>query len=97
MKVKHWQGYGLVEVTKKSKSKFTDLWGDKKNKMVLQVKGNHEWGLVRDDIYDVRKWIFNKFEKNYNGSDYNIEMSIKDDYVTENGHSVEVATYTFVY
>ena len=89
MKVKHWQGYGSVEVKKISK--------EKKTKMVLQVKGNHEWGLVRDYVYDVRRWIFNKFEKNFTGNDYEIDMTIKDDYINENGIDVEVATYTFVY
>lgn len=97
MKVKHWQGYGSVEVKKISKNKFTTMFGEKKTKLVLQVKGNHEWGLVRDDIYDVRHWIFNKFEKNFNGTDDEIDMTIKDDYVTENGIDVEVATYTFIY
>ena len=97
MKLKHWQGYGTVEVKKISKKNITTPYGEKKTKMVLQVKGNHEWGLVRDDVYDVRRWIFNKFEKNFTGNDYEIDMTIKDDYINENGIDVEVATYTFVY
>jgi hypothetical protein len=52
---------------------------------------------VRDDIYDVRHWIFNRFEKNFSGSDYDIDMSIEDTYIKENGLDVEVATYTFIY
>lgn len=97
MKVKHFAGYGSVEVKKQSKKVFTDKLGNKKNKLVLSVKGNHEWGLVRDDIYDVRHWIFEKFEKNFKGADYGIDMSIESDYVKENGIVVEVATYTFIY
>jgi hypothetical protein len=65
--------------------------------MVLLVKGNHECGLVRDDIYDVRSWIFDKFEKSFNGKDYEIDMDIESDYVNENGEDVMVATYTFIY
>jgi hypothetical protein len=97
MKVKHFCGYGSVEVKKLSKTTFTNEHGEKKTKMVLHVKGNHEWGLVRDDIYDVRHWIFDKFEKNFKKSDYDIDMEVKSDYIEENGHDVEVATYTFVY
>ena len=97
MKVQHFAGYGSVEVKKVSKTTFTDEFGKKKTKMVLCVKGNHEWGIVRNDIYDVRKWIFNKFQKNFKGNDYDIDMSIEDDYINENGIDVEVAIYTFVY
>lgn len=99
MKLKHWQGYGSVEVKKKLKTKVTDLWGNTKTKLVLQVKGNHEWGLVRDDIYTVRNWIFNRFEKNFNGRDYEIDMKIDRDWVFDKneGEEVEVATYTFLY
>ena len=93
MKLKHWQGYGSVEVKKVSKTTFNNNWGEKKTKLVLSVKGNHEWGLVRDDIYDVKHWIFDRFEKNFSGNYYDIDMSIKDDYVD----GVEVATYTFIY
>ena len=92
MKIKHFAGYGSVQAKKVSKT----TCGDKK-KLVVEVKGNHEWGLVRDDIYDVKRWLFNRFEKNFTGNDYDINMDIKDDYVNENGLDVEVATYTFIY
>ena len=97
MKVKHFAGYGSVEVKKVSKTTFTDEFGKKKTRMVLRVKGNHECGIVRNDIYDVRCWIFNKFEKNFKGEDYDIDMNIEEDYIKENGIYIEVATYTFVY
>lgn len=97
MRVKHFMGYGSVEVKKVSKKPIINGYGENKTKMVLQVKGNHEWGLVRNDIYDVKRWIFDKFEKNFKGSDYDIAMSVKDDYIKENGLDVEVAIYTFVY
>ena len=60
-------------------------------------KSRETWGLVRDDVYSVKRWIFDKFEKNFKGNDYDIDMDIKDDYINENGIDVEVATYTFVY
>ena len=92
MKIKHFAGYGSVQAKKVSKTTIGN-----RAKLVVEVKGNHEWGLVRDDIYDVRRWLFNKFEKNFNGEDYEISMSIEDDYVKENNIDVEVATYTFEY
>ncbi len=92
MKIKHFQGYGSVQAKKVSKTTKNG-----KTKLVVEVKGNHEWGLVRDDIYDVKRWLFDKFEKNFKGNYYDIEMSIKDDYVKEGNIDVEVATYTFVY
>lgn len=97
MRVKHFMGYGSVEVKKVSKKPITNGYGENKTEMVLRVKGNHEYGLVRDDVYDVKRWIFDKFEKNFKGDDYDIYMDIKDDYINENGIDVEVATYTFVY
>lgn len=97
MKVKHFMGYGSVEVKKISKKPIINGYGENKTKLVLRVKGNHEYGLVRNDIYDVRRWIFNKFEKNFKGEDYAIYMDIQSDYIEENGIDVEVATYTFVY
>ena len=92
MKIKHFAGYGSVQAKKLSKAT-----NNGKTKLVVEVKGNHERGLVRDDIYDVRRWIFNKFEKNFNGNDYDIDMTIDDDYVKEGNIDVEVATYTFIY
>ena len=93
MKIKHFAGYGSVQAKKVSKTNIDE----NKVKLVVEVKGNHECGLVRKDIYDVRRWLFNRFEKNFNGNDWEISMTIKDDYVNENGIDVEVATYTFIY
>ena len=97
MRIKHFAGYGSVEVKKVSKKSITNGYGENKTMLVLRVKGDHEWGLVRNDIFDVKTWLFDKFEKNFKGDEYDIYMTIKIDYVNENGHEVEVATYTFVY
>jgi len=97
MRIKHYAGYGSVEAKKVSKTTLTNEYGEKKVKLVVRVKGNHECGLVRDDIYDVKHWLFDKFEKNFLGEYDEISMSVVDDYVNENGLDVEVAVYTFVY
>ena len=92
MKIKHFAGYGSVQAKKVSKTTVGD-----KTKLVIEVKGNHEWGVVRNDIYDVKRWLFDKFEKNFKGEFYDIEMSVNDNYVKEGNLYVEVATYTFTY
>jgi len=97
MRVKHFMGYGSVDVKKVSKTPIIDEYGQKKTKLVLRVKGNHEWGLVREYVYDVKRWIFDKFEKNFKGNEYAIDMDVERDYIKENGLDVEVATYTFIY
>ena len=53
MRVQHWQGYGCVNM-KKIKSSIN---GNKKT-IVIEVIGNHEYGLERNDKYDVFNWIF---------------------------------------
>lgn len=93
MRIKHYSGYGSVQAKKVSKTRV----GGDKTKLIVEVKGNHERGLVRHDIFDVRKWLFDRFEKCFTGGDDDISMSIYSDYVNENGLDVEVATYTFVY
>ena len=93
MKIKHFAGYGSVQAKKVLKTK---IFGGK-TKLVVEVKGNHEWGLVRNDIFDVKSWLFDRFEKNFQGDEYDIDMSVEDDYVSENGIDVEVAVYTFIY
>ena len=48
MKIKHWQGYGCVNATKvkmKTKNGLRNL--------IIRVSGNHEYGLSRNDKYDV--------------------------------------------
>ena len=97
MRVKHFMGYGSVEVKKISKKPIINGYGENKTELVLRVKGNHECGLVRNDICSVRRWIFDRFEKNFKKSDYEIYMEVKSGYIKENGLDVEIATYTFVY
>lgn len=93
MRIKHFAGYGSVQAKKISKTKLPNG----KNKLVIEVKGCHEWGLVRKDMSDVKSWLFDRFEKNFEGEWYNIDLTIKDDYVKEGNIDVEVATYTFEY
>ena len=54
MKIKHWQGYGTVSAT---------MVKDKSCTLHVRVTGNHEWGLRRDDLYDLYNWLVRRFDK----------------------------------
>ena len=92
MKIKHFQGYGSVQAKKVSKT----IEGDKVI-LVVEVKGNHEWGLVVIDNYDAKHWLFDRFEKNFKGDEHDMDISIESKEVKENGIDVDVAIYTFIY
>lgn len=90
MKIKHWQGYGTVTATKKSKKtdKATGL-----TTLVIHVEGNHEYGIERNDAYDVSNWLIKRFDKNFKG--YRTVKSLSLNSRIENG--VDVCEYTVVY
>lgn len=54
MKIKHWQGYGVVEAKKIADDSCT---------LHVAVSGDHECGLERDDMYDLFNWLVKKFDK----------------------------------
>ena len=54
MKIKHYQGYGTVQAKKINKTG---------NCLKVTVWGNHEYGLIRDDKYDVFNWLVKRFDK----------------------------------
>lgn len=58
MRIKHWQGYGSVNARKLSSSPVADGI-----RLVIEVTGNHECGLVRNDAYDVHRWLVSRFAK----------------------------------
>lgn len=54
MKIKHWQGYGTVTAVKIKDTACT---------LHIRVTGNHEWGLIRRDVYDLFNWLVKRFDK----------------------------------
>ena len=54
MKIKHWQGYGTVEARRIPNKSCT---------LHVRVSGQHEWGLRRDDMYDLFGWLVKRFDK----------------------------------
>ena len=53
MKIKHYQGYGVVNA-QRIKDNAT---------LHIKVTGNHEYGIHRDDEYDICNWLVTKFDK----------------------------------
>lgn len=54
MKIKHFQGYGYVKA-KKIKSNGCTLH--------VKVSGDHEWGIINEDEYDLFNWLVKRFDK----------------------------------
>ena len=94
MKIKHWQGYGCVNAKKIKKSTKRGM-----TTLVVEVTGNHEWGLRRDDMYDLKRWLVDRFDRSAKDIPYwNMEYVCGVDYFkAENGCDTERAIYTFTY
>ena len=90
MKIKHFAGYGSVNA-KKLEVK-TNLDGTKTIKIV--VSGDHEWGLVREDKYDIFRWLLKRFAKDV-GEDYRCIRSMKVDH--DYSQKIDTVTYTITY
>lgn len=61
MKIKHWQGYGIVNAVKVK---------DKNCTLHVRVSGQHEWGIRRDDMYDLFGWLVQRFDKSLKDKTY---------------------------
>lgn len=88
MKIKHWQGYGSVEAKKISFKTENGI-----AKMHIKVKGNHEWGIHRDDPYDIANWLIKKLDKTF--KDYRTITSLHLEDGFENG--IETCDYFIEY
>lgn len=92
MKVKHYQGYGCVDMKKISQKTKNGI-----KTVVIRVSGNHEWGLERDDTYDIHWWICKRLAKDCKDYSDIINMDIDDRYEKINGLDTEVCDYTISY
>ena len=94
MKIKHWQGYGCVEARKVKKTTKNGI-----TNLVVEVMGNHEWGLVRRDVYDLKRWLVDRFDKSAKDiSPYSIDYTLLlSTYERIGGLDVEKAVYSFTY
>ena len=88
MRLKHFAGYGTVEAKKLNKSERDGIVS-----LTIRVKGNHEWGLVRKDKYDVAWWLIKRFDRKF--EDYRQIKSLDILMGFEDG--IEVADYLITY
>lgn len=65
MRIKHFMGYGSVnaKVVKKTLNTATHNEGYIIKTLTINVWGNHEYGLERDDKYDINNWLVKKVAK----------------------------------
>ena len=56
MRIKHFAGYGSVSAKKIKDGSHT---------LHIRVTGNHEWGLVRENLYDLYHWLIRRFDKRF--------------------------------
>ena len=54
MRIKHFAGYGCVEAKRIPNASCT---------LHVHVEGDHEWGLRRDDDYDLFNWLVKRFDR----------------------------------
>ena len=97
MKIKHYAGYGTVEATKVSERKL-----DGERFIRIKVKGNHEYGIHLDDIYEIAHWLLPKFSKEFKDgqkSYWDIKfMQLTDGYEKDDkGQTVDTCEYAIVY
>ena len=96
MKIKHWQGYGSI-----SARKIREYDIDAHTKMlVIELRGNHEYGLVRDDKYDVFNWLLNngtRFTKSCKAYTDIENITITEGHAIENSKLIDTATYEIKY
>lgn len=88
MRIKHWQGYGTVNAVKVK---------DKSCTLHVQVTGNHECGLKRNDQYDLFNWLVKRFDKTI--PDYQTFASKRPNIVIESScnNGIDVCDYYFTY
>lgn len=90
MKIKHWQGYGTVSAQKIP---------DKNCTLHIRVTGNHEWGLRRDDIYDLYEWLVKRFDRSANPDHVRLHANvfINEGETKINGLDTDTCDYYFYY
>lgn len=86
MRLKHWQGYGTVDA-KRTEFRMNP---DGTNTVAIKITGQHEYGLVRDDVYDVHRWLLKRFAKDC--PDY---RSVTDMKITEPADDTAVYEITY--
>lgn len=93
-KIKHWQGYGSLEVKKVCSFPF----GYQKQKCVLQVYGDHEYGVFLNDKDRLYDWLAKRFFSDCPDSKHITQVeSVPNDAFGSDGKWHEGAIYEITY
>lgn len=90
MKIKHWQGYGSVNAKRIKRTERDGLVD-----VHIQVRGNHEWGIERDDRYDFVNWLGKKFTRDL--TDYRQIQNLRTESSWDSEKSEDVCDYYVTY
>ena len=93
MKIKHFAGYGSVNAVKLKNVET----GRNAKQLVIKVTGNHEYGLLRNDAYDVFNWLVKRFCKDCISYTQIKRMLTESRYERINNLDVETCTYYISY
>ncbi len=88
MKIKHFQGYGSVNAVKVKDDTCT---------LHVKVTGNHEWGIRRDDLYDLFNWLVKKFDKTVTDHMSWHRLNPRVEITESISNGVDVCDYRFTY
>lgn len=95
MKLKHWQGYGSVEakVIKRTALHLAyNLFASRS--IEIRVKGDHEYGLMNYDKYDIARWLGRKSLGNFTMDEIaHIEIIDAREYDNEKHQYIDAVIY----
>lgn len=93
MKIKHFAGYGTVEMKKILERKYTK-YGKPYWRVDILVSGDHECGINRsNDVYTCIHWLLNKVRK---FKDISPCSNLVEVFYLDVSDSVEKGVYTFM-
>lgn len=87
-KIKHFAGYGTVKA---------GVIKDGSCTLHVRVEGDHEWGLKRDDLYDLYNWLVKRFDKSVPDYESFYKRSPTVRFEWDFNSSVEAGDYYFTY
>lgn len=93
MRIRHYAGYGTVTARKTRNRNCT---------LHVQVTGNHERGIKRNDLYDLYHWLVRHFDKTVPDvtswlRSHPRVILLGGETTDASGHTVDTCDYLFYY
>ncbi len=99
MRIKHWSGYGNINVTKKAMYTFPDWDGATVTSLTVFLRGNHEQGLWNDyrssDPYFIYSYLIKRFDKDREKPKFIKVMEVQHGYCLETGEDTCVVRIAY--